>query len=104
MINDFKEVTAVVWVQKYGNQVMITDAWQVGGQHKGYQDNKDSIGLFVNYELVFETKVKQEAYKYMENLISKVPKELSKEFEEFKHYLLNAITDSRSNHEHIRDR
>lgn len=93
MINDFKETTAVIWVQKYGDQVMITDAWQVSSKHKGYQDAKDSIGIFVNYEMVFETKEKTIASRYIMRLIESAPKELKSEFEEFKHYLLMAIED-----------
>ena len=92
MINDFNNVTAVVDVKKYhdpsnGRWLLQTDAWKVGGLHKGYQEAKDSIGVFVNYKLVFETRSKEEARKFIKNLLGKVPKELSKEFEEFKDYL-----------------
>lgn len=98
MINDFKEVTAVVQIRKHidpsnNKWIIITDAWQVGGESKGYQTSNDSIGIFVNYEMVFETKVKEEANRFIVRLLNKVPDELRKEFEQFKHYLLDAIED-----------
>ena len=96
MINDFKGTTSVIQVRKHidpsnNKWIMITDAWCVGKEYKGYQESKDSIGLFVNYEMVFETKIKEEAYSRMLNLLKNIPAELKKEFEEFEHYLLDAI-------------
>lgn len=95
MINDFKEVTAVVWVKKLPEAVII-DAWSVGGEHKGYQDADDSIGIFINYKMVFETKIKEEATRYIQKLVEQSPTELREHLVEFQHYLLEAVDDNRT--------
>ena len=70
---------------------MITDCSLVGGSHKGYQESKDSIGIFLNFKLVAEYKNKGEARAKIKKMLEEVPKELKKEFDEFQDYLYRAL-------------
>ena len=65
----------------------MIDAWRVGNEHRGFQILEDSIGIFINYKMVLETKDKELARRFVNNLIKKVPEEFRKEYEQFKEYL-----------------
>lgn len=86
VINDFDNSVSVVDCKKFG-VVMITDAWRVGSEHKGYQLPEDDIGIFLNYKLLHRTKSREEANKLVDKLIGEAPKELLSEFEQFIEYL-----------------
>ena len=87
VIDDFRSETSVIDCRKFGDKLLITDAWRVKGEHRGYQINEDSIGVFLNFKLVLETKHRAEAQKKLDKLIEECPPEFKKEFEEFREYL-----------------
>ena len=90
IINDFKSVFAYVDYKKFGI-VEILDACAITTEHRGYNITKDSIGVFLNYKLVGETKSKAEALKMVEALIEKAPLEAKRDLTEQKYYLTDAL-------------
>lgn len=86
VINDFRNERHAIDCRKFG-VLLVTDAWRVSSKHRGFQIHEDSIGIFINFEMVLETKDKELAKRFLKNLIKKVPEEFKKEYEQFKEYL-----------------
>jgi hypothetical protein len=63
----------------------------VSGTHRGYQLADDSIGLFVNFKMVFQTKDKSEARKFLRRLVDEAPNEFKKDYRFQEHYLHRAL-------------
>jgi hypothetical protein len=66
-------------------------ACKVGGDHKGYQEKDDVIGIHLNFNKVALVKSKAEARSILDKLIKDCPKECSKLFEQYKHLLYEVI-------------
>lgn len=86
VINDFKAVTAVVDLQKWGPIEQVS-AWQVVQPHRSYQDSSDAIHIFLNFAKIATTKNKSEAIQILNDLARRVPKELNKDMLEYKEIL-----------------
>ena len=81
IINDFTNKTAFVDYRNYNNNLIILDVSIVGSKHKGYIESKDSIGIFLNFSLIKEFKIKEEARNFIIQLIKDSPTEFKQEFE-----------------------
>jgi hypothetical protein len=60
------------------------DVSQSSSAHRGYQEPDDHIYVFLNFKQVGKFKDKASANKFMQELISKGPKESQKDFIEYK--------------------
>lgn len=92
IINDFKETTTVVDFQKYGI-VEILDAFQVGGQHRGYQVKEDAIHIFLNFKKVAVVKSRSEAVSTIRKLIQGCPAEAKSTFDEYEEILFRDVRE-----------
>ena len=92
ILNDFKETKTVVEYQKYG-PMEIVDAFEIGGQHRGYQLKEDSIWIFLNYQKVAEVKSRAEAVGILRKLIVNCPPEAKSTFAEFEELLFKYMRD-----------
>ena len=66
---------------------MRTDAFEVGGQHRGYQVKEDAIHIFLNFEKIAEVKTKSEAVSTINKLVQCCPSEFKKDLEGLKDIL-----------------
>ena len=71
----------------------IVDAFEVGGQHRGYQLKEDSIWIFLNFHKVAEVKSKAEAIGILRKLIANCPPEAKSTFVEFEEILFRNMRD-----------
>jgi hypothetical protein len=92
ILNDFKDTKTVVDFQKYG-QMEVVGAFEIGGQHRGYQLKEDSIWIFLNYQKVAEVKSKAEAIGILRKLIKDCPPEAKSTFAEFEEILFRRMRD-----------
>ena len=92
IINDFKEKTTVLDFQKYG-QMEILDAFEIGGQHRGYQVPEDAIHIFLNFKKVAVVKSKAEAVNILNKLIQQCPAESKSDFDEYEEILFRNMRD-----------
>lgn len=91
IINDFRNTYACVDYKKFGEDVMILDAWLLSPAHRGYNLRDDDIGIFLNYEQKLRTKSKQEALEFVDKLIEGSPPEARRELNLHKDYLARAL-------------
>jgi len=54
---------------------------RVSGVHRGYQESKDTIGVFLNFKLLNEFKEKNGALKLVRELVEKAPPNAKTDFE-----------------------
>lgn len=92
IINDFKATTTVVDFQKWGIMTQL-DAFEIGGQHRGYQESADAIWIFLNFKKVAVVKSKAEAIGILNKLIQGCPSESKSDFEEYKEILFRNMRD-----------
>lgn len=92
IINDFKATTTVVDFQKWGIMTQL-DAFEIGGQHRGYQNREDTIWIFLNFKKVAVVKSKSEAVGVLNKLIQDCPPESKSDFEEYKEILFRYMRE-----------
>lgn len=90
IINDFNGEFAFVDYRKFGENVFLDACW-IKSEHKGYVVAKDSIGVFLNFNMVGDVKSKAEAARIIDRLIEESPTDTKKEFLLFKDYLTRVI-------------
>lgn len=90
IINDFKATTTVVDYQKWGIMTQL-DAFEVGGQHRGYQESADGIWIFLNFERVAMVKSKTEAVSILNKLVQNCPREFLSDLEKEKEILFKHV-------------
>jgi hypothetical protein len=88
--NDFKNTYAYLNFFKSGEHEDFV-ACATGGEHKGYQEKDDVIGIFVNFNEVALVKSKAEARKILDKLIKDCPKEAKSNFEQYKQTLFECL-------------
>lgn len=74
IINDFRNSHAFMDFQDYGT-LQVFDCSYTEGAHKGFQEARDSIGVFLNFALIEEFKDKSSALNLVYKLIKECPKE-----------------------------
>lgn len=72
IINDFQNVFAYIDYQDWG-PVQQWGCFRGGNGHPGFQQSTDSIGVFLNFKLVGEYKIKEEAEKKVQELLLEAP-------------------------------
>lgn len=76
VINDFKNEFAFIEYRDYG-ELKIWNSCAVRCEHRGHQLAKDSIGVFLNFELVGEFRSFDEANALIRKLIAQAPTDLT---------------------------
>lgn len=79
VLNDFKNTHSFLQFQDYG-ELKVFDASCTKGTHRGFQKESDSIAVFLNFEKVLDTKVKEQALAMAQDLIAKAPAEAQEDF------------------------
>lgn len=102
VLNDFNAVTAVIDCKRYGD-LFVTDAWKNQINHKGYQLEKDSIGIFVDFEMIGEFKIKEDASEFLKGIISEAPKHFLSDVQQFGYLLFEAVDDKKNQKSDGRD-
>ena len=80
IINDFRDSFTYCDHQDYGS-LQSLDVCRVSGVHRGYQESKDTIGVFLNFKLLNEFKEKNGALKLVRELVEKAPPNAKTDFE-----------------------
>jgi hypothetical protein len=88
--NDFNNTYAYINFFRSGEHIDFV-VCKVSGDHKGYQEKDDVIGIHLNFNKVALVKSKEEARSILDRLIENCPKECKKEFEQYKHTLYESI-------------
>ena len=78
--------------QKWG-LTEILGAGETQSPHKGYQESKDGIYIFLNFDQVAVVKSKAEAVSILNRLVLQAPVEAKKELEEYKEYLFRSLVN-----------
>jgi len=73
--------------------MQILDAFEIGGQHRGYQVKDDAIHIFLNFKKVAVVKSRSEAVSALKKLILNCPPESKSDFEEYKEILFRQMRD-----------
>lgn len=76
--------------QKWGI-TEILGAGETKLPHKGYQESKDGIYIFLNFNQVAVVKSKAEAIAVLNRLVLQAPDEAKKELEEYGEYLYRSL-------------
>jgi hypothetical protein len=74
VINDFRNTTAVL-DKLTSPEIEIANMWIVSGPRPDYTSHEHSIGVFLNYKKVLDTKSKTDAFKKIQELVTS-PEEL----------------------------
>jgi|GEM_PF-5142405 len=74
-INDFTASRGFVSYQSWGEptQAESWEGFKCSNEHKGFQTAKDSIGVFLNFKMVLETKDAKEAQNKLNYLLEQSP-------------------------------
>ena len=89
LINDFQGVKTFVDYRRFGI-VTSVDACEIKYK-KERLDNSSGIYIFFNYEKIGFFKKKEEARKFILNMLDESPKEVNKEYDIFANYLLRSL-------------
>lgn len=89
IIDDFRNLHAFLEVRIYGELELVSISISSGP--KEFTTKEHSIGIFVNYKLVHETKERKEAVGYLNRILSEVPQQISGYVKEFRSEILKAI-------------
>lgn len=76
ILNDFDNTHSFVDYRDWGT-LKTWDASRSGSAHRGYQLANDSIGIFLNFDLVLNTTSKPEARALIARLVADAPADLS---------------------------